>query len=380
MPPSPKPDPIQQRLAAIEQQLQALQRSQNQATLTITRQLEAFIQLHSLIGPIPGLLHSWPVSADFALHMLRLLLAQPPELVLEFGSGTSTALLLQALALANPHCTGSAQGARSAPQMLTFEHLAHYHQLTAELIAPCRLRRHAQLLLAPLEPWSDASGSYSYYSQLERISAAAAALRRKRQRPLRQLLVIEFGSGTSTALLLQALALANPHCSGSAQGARSAPQLLTFEHLAHYHQLTAELIAPCRLRRHAHLLLAPLEPWSDASGCYSYYGQLECISTAATALRRKRQRPLRQLLVIVDGPPGATGPQARYPALPVLLEAIPADPAHPLQITLLLDDLHRPEEQAVAAAWQALLTARGIAATRRDHAFEKWAMELPFAL
>jgi hypothetical protein len=53
---------------------------------------------------------------------------------------------------------------------------------------------------------------------------------------------------------------------------------------------------------------------------------------------------------------------------------------HPLQVTLLLDDLHRPEEQAVAAAWQALLTARGIAATRRDHAFEKWAMELPFAL
>jgi hypothetical protein len=272
MPPTPQPDPIQQRLAAIEQQLQALQRSQKQATLTITRQLEAFIQLHSLIGPIPGLLHSWPVSADFALHMLRLLLAQPPELVLEFGSGTSTALLLQGLALAFPQATGSAQGARSAPQVLTFEHLAHYHQLTAELIAPCCLRRHAQLLLAPLQPWSDANGEFSYYGQLERISAAAAAL------------------------------------------------------------------------------------------------------------RRKRQRPLRRLLVIVDRPPGATGPQARYPALPALLDAVPADPAHPLQVTLLLDDLHRPEEQAIAAAWQALLAERGIAATRRDHGFEKGALVLRFAL
>jgi exonuclease SbcC len=149
-------------------------------------------------------------------------------------------------------------------------------------------------------------------------------------------------------------------------------------------QRTAELIAPCRLRRHAQLLLAPLEPWSDpcsdASGTYSYYGQLERISATATALRRKRQRPLRQLLVIVDGPPGATGPQARYPALPALLDAIPADPAHPLQVTLLLDDLHRPEEQAIAAAWQALLAARGIAATRRDHGFEKGALELRFAL
>jgi len=131
-------------------------------------------------------------------------------------------------------------------------------------------------------------------------------------------------------------------------------------------QRTAELIAPCRLRRHAQLLLAPLEPWSDASGSYSYYGQLERISATAAALRRKRQRPLRQLLVIVDGPPGATGPQARYPALPALLDAIPADPAHPLQVTLLLDDLHHPE--------------RGIAATRRDHGFEKGALELRFAL
>ena len=52
------------------------------------------------------------MSADFALHMLQLLLAQPPELVLEFGSGTSTALLLQGLALAFTHCTGS------APQLL----------------------------------------------------------------------------------------------------------------------------------------------------------------------------------------------------------------------------------------------------------------------
>jgi exonuclease SbcC len=137
---------------------------------------------------------------------------------------------------------------------------------------------------------------------------------------------------------------------------------------------------PCRLRRHAQLLLAPLEPWSDASGTYSYYGQLERISAAATALRRKRQRPLRQLLVIVDGPPGATGPQARDPALPALLDALPADPAHPLQVCLLLDDMIRTDEQATATAWQALLTARGITATRRDHAFEKGALELRFAL
>jgi len=184
MPARANPNALVQQLAAIEERLQASEQVQCRSTLTINRQLEAFIQLHSLIGPIPGLLHGWPVSADFALHMLRLLLAQPPELVLEFSRGTSSYLLLQGLAQAFPHCTGSAQGARSAPQLLTFEHLATYHQRTAELIAPCRLRRHAQLLLAPLEPWSDASGAYSYYGHLERISATATVLRHRPPGPL----------------------------------------------------------------------------------------------------------------------------------------------------------------------------------------------------
>jgi hypothetical protein len=266
------PDALRQQLAAIELRLQTIEQAQRNAALTITRQLEAFIQLHSLIGPVPGLLHGWPVSADFALHMLQLLLSQPPELVIEFGSGTSTHLLLQGLALAFPQATGSAQGARSAPQLLTFEHLADFHQRTAELIASCRLRRHAQLLLAPLQPWCDASANYTYYSQLERITAAA------------------------------------------------------------------------------------------------------------TVLRRKRKRPLHRLLVIVDGPPGATNRWARYPALPALLEALPADPARPLAVCLLLDDAIRSEEQEIAAAWQALLAEHGIAATRRDHPFEKGAIELCFMI
>jgi hypothetical protein len=114
MPSTNPPDPLLQRLGAIEERLQAIEPAQGNAVLTITRQLEAFIQLRNLIGPIPGQLHGWPISADFALHMLHQLLAEPPELVIEWGSGTSTFLLLQALAQAYP-------------------------QRTAELIAPCRL-------------------------------------------------------------------------------------------------------------------------------------------------------------------------------------------------------------------------------------------------
>lgn len=265
-------DPILQHLGAIEERLKAIERAQESATITITRQLEAFIQLHSLIGPIPGQLHGWPISADFALHMLELLIAEPPELVIEFGSGTSTYLLLQGLAHAYPKRSGHAKEARSAPQLLSFEHLPQYHQQTARLIAPCRLLRHAQLLLAPLESWSDSDGIYNYYSNLQEIT------------------------------------------------------------------------------------------------------------TAADALRRKRQIPLKRLLVVVDGPPGSTGRQARYPALPALLKSIPVDPARPLQVTLLLDDLNRQDEQTTVVAWEALLGDRGIHYNRQDLSFEKGAMTLRFTL
>ena len=75
-----------------------------------------------------------------------------------------------------------------------------------------------------------------------------------------------------------------------------------------------------------------------------------------------------------------TGPQARYPALPVLLDAIPTDSARSLQVTLLLDDMNRNDEKITADAWEALLATRGIQSRRRDLYFEKGAMELRFRI
>ena len=179
-------DLLLQRVDAIEQRLKSIERAQRSSIVTITRQLEAFVQLHTLIGPIPGSLHGWPISADFGLCILQCLLDEPPELVIEYGSGTSTFLLLRGLAKAYPNCSGSYQGARSAPQLICYEHLPQYHELTSELIAPCKLRRHAQLLLSPLKPWRDASGTYDYYSKMEYITASVTALRRKRKHNLRR--------------------------------------------------------------------------------------------------------------------------------------------------------------------------------------------------
>jgi hypothetical protein len=52
-------------------------------------------------------------------------------------------------------------------------------------------------------------------------------------------------------------------------------------------------------------------------------------------------------LLLVDGPPGATGPHARYPALPVLGGGLMAD------ATIVLDDSERADEREVLDMWLA---------------------------
>jgi hypothetical protein len=57
----------------------------------------------------------------------------------------------------------------------------------------------------------------------------------------------------------------------------------------------------------------------------------------------------RQDLVLVDGPPAGNGSMNRYPALPFLrANGLLADDA-----TVLLDDVHRPAERAIARSWSA---------------------------
>ncbi len=57
-------------------------------------------------------------------------------------------------------------------------------------------------------------------------------------------------------------------------------------------------------------------------------------------------------LLLVDGPPGVSGPMARLPALPILAPAL-ADDAE-----IFLDDARRPEEQEILRLWQEALPSK----------------------
>ncbi|MFZ0408991.1 MAG: hypothetical protein WAM11_12900 [Cyanobium sp.] len=254
---------VEELAELVRQQAEAIQGLKTQLSKQITReianttqQLEAHQALQALIGDLPAPLHGWPISPDFALTLVRLIRDQCYDVIIEFGSGTSTLLCLRALEQFNLH---------------------------------------------------------------------------------------------------SAVQEASPH------------HLITFEHLNAYHQKTTDLVASCSNRPLLDLRLSPLEPWADATASYSYYEGTAAIAEAIQAVATSVERPLK-LLVVIDGPPGATCHWARYPAVPIVLDAASG---MDLSVDFLLDDMIRTDEKEMALAWEQQLQAFGLRYQRVDYSFEK---------
>ena len=159
-------------------------------------------------------------------------------------------------------------------------------------------------------------------------------------------LVIEFGSGTSTLLMAIALSRTAKRCR------RTAPIVqVAFEHLQTFHQQTHSLLERAGVAHAVQLQLAGLQPWESAEGTeYAFYACQDTLN----AIVRAMPGPIDRALVVVDGPPAATGNEARYPALPIVLPLLQG-----VAIDVLLDDHARPEEQQVVQMWLARLEAAG---------------------
>jgi predicted O-methyltransferase YrrM len=145
--------------------------------------------------------------------------------------------------------------------------------------------------------------------------AAVCAEVAKRDRPT----VVECGSGFSTLELARIV---------RERGGR----LVSLEHDEFWAGRVREHLAAAGLAETAEVVLAPLEP---GAGLPWY---------AAEALRWV---PDRIEVLLVDGPPAFDPGMglSRYPALPVLEPRLAED------AVVFLDDLDRPGEQEVLAAW-----------------------------
>jgi predicted O-methyltransferase YrrM len=135
-------------------------------------------------------------------------------------------------------------------------------------------------------------------------------------------LVVECGSGAST--LWMALALRRFGIEG---------RVVALDHDPVFGDKTRDLLARHGVGDLAEVRDAPLEDFSLEGETYSWYA------------RRAWQDLTGVDLLFVDGPPAATGHQARYPALPLLAGSL--SPA----ATAVLDDLVVPDMQKVLRRW-----------------------------
>jgi predicted O-methyltransferase YrrM len=133
-------------------------------------------------------------------------------------------------------------------------------------------------------------------------------------------LVLELGSGVSSVWIGYALE-------------RHRGRLVSLEHDPAYAERTR-----AHLRRHgladvAEVRDAPLRPVSVDGESYRWYDPAALAGLSGVDL------------LLVDGPPGGTGPQARYPALPMLERLLSP------RAWVLLDDVGRPEEREILRRW-----------------------------
>jgi hypothetical protein len=142
--------------------------------LNSTKQLEALVTIQNYLhsGELVGEMHGWAISPDFALHLVRMIEEKDYDVVIEFGSGTSTVLIAKALAK-----NATRRQEKKPCAQIAFEHLAEYHAQTLTQLRQAGLADRVQLVLAPLVPYVGPNGTtYSYYDCHNALESLAGSL------------------------------------------------------------------------------------------------------------------------------------------------------------------------------------------------------------
>jgi hypothetical protein len=142
----------------------------------------------------------------------------------------------------------------------------------------------------------------------------------------RPAVVVECGSGLTTLVLALAI-----------EQHQLPTRIVSLEHQDSYAVRTRELLERHGVAGHAEVRLAPLAPTSLADHDTPWYDE------AALA-------GLEEIgMLLVDGPPTGTGPLARYPAVPLLLDHLAE------RCVILMDDMFRDSDRTTAELWSGLL-------------------------
>lgn len=141
-------------------------------------------------------------------------------------------------------------------------------------------------------------------------------------------LVLECGSGSSTVIMARCLRVLG------------RGRVISVDHDPAYADRTRELLRLHGVDDLAIVVTAPLVLREAGGQTLRWYGaEYEPLLTDSIDV------------LLVDGPPGSSGPRARYPAIPIL------SPHLAPHCSILLDDGNRSDERAIARAWASELRA-----------------------
>ena len=140
---------------------------------------------------------------------------------------------------------------------------------------------------------------------------------------IRPRLVVECGSGVSTLWTALAIEHYGLDC-----------RVVSLDHDTHFAEQTRRSLRAHGVDRYAEVRDAPLVPTELDGHSTGWYDRAALVGLNGIGL------------LFVDGPPGGTGPLARYPAVPLLKAQLA------LTATIVLDDLIRPGEREVVARWR----------------------------
>lgn len=177
-------------------------------------------------------------------------------------------------------------------------------------------------LFAQLPPQARMPGLRGWAMSPDLLLVVVEILRQRRPR-----LVLELGGGSSTIWLAHAIRLLGLDT-----------RLVTLEHDEKWVRTIEARLDAHGLQDVVGIRLAPLVEQPVAGETYRWYDP-------------SAWQDLTDVdLLLVDGPPAATGEQARYPAGPLLVDRLAAN------AIVVLDDAIRDDEQRMAKRWAPLLS------------------------
>ena len=135
-------------------------------------------------------------------------------------------------------------------------------------------------------------------------------------------LAVEASSGTSTLMIAYAMER------------KGSGHVIALEHDAAYADRTRAMLEMHGLSHRATVVHAPLVKQGQEQGDLLWYD----------LTKARFEAPID--LLVVDGPPEASGPLARYPAVPLL------HPHFAKRARVILDDGARPDERVIAERWK----------------------------